>query len=131
MRNDTDNKELKEEEERDDPPPTQRYLERGPGAPLDSSLTAEPKSPLRSALGVDLVTKLPFTTSPLEFDTANMPTAMAGVLLSLRTSYGSFEGGGFGFDGSNITRILWENLNLFRDSERAGIRALGVQRCRG
>jgi hypothetical protein len=70
MRNDKDNKELKEEEEHDGSTPTQRYLERGDRGPLDSSLTADSKSPLRSALGVDLVTELPFATSSLEYDAA-------------------------------------------------------------
>jgi hypothetical protein len=82
MSNDEDDKELKEEEEDDRPSPTQRYLETGARDPLDSSLTAGPKSPLRSpALGVDLDTGLPHATSSVEFDAANMPTAMADVLL--------------------------------------------------
>ena len=94
MRNGKDNKELKEEEEHDGSSPTQRYLERGARDPLDSSLTADSKPPLRSALGVNLVTELPFATSSLEYDAANMPTAMADVLFSLRTTDGSFGGGG-------------------------------------
>jgi hypothetical protein len=57
---------------------------------------------------------------------------MADVLFSLRTTDGSFGGGGVcGLDESDIIRILWENQNLFGNSGRVGIRSLDVQRCKG
>ena len=121
----------KEEEEHDSSSPTQRYLERGTKGPLDSSFTADPKSPLRYALGDGFVTGLPFAPTSPELDVANMPSVMADVLYSIRTSASSFDGGGLELDESDTIRMLWENQGLFTGSTRVGIRALDTQSCKG